>query len=153
LDYTVTPEGNVPGGQGRADLVLRRGNRAIACEITVSTPAEHEVANVQKCLRGGFGHVALICASRRKLANLEQAVAAALPPDQVALVGFYLPEDFMARLYDWAMEDPEGGAVERDKPRKQKIQLGTADLTEADRKQIEKTMLSRLAEAMKRKQA
>ncbi|MBM3883197.1 MAG: hypothetical protein FJ387_26365 [Verrucomicrobia bacterium] len=60
-----------------------------------------------------------------------------------------------ARKYrvDLILAHQELRQLQRDKPRKQKIQLGTADLTEADRKQIEKTMLNRLAEAMKRKKA
>ncbi|HTX22332.1 MAG TPA: hypothetical protein VMD27_10825, partial [Candidatus Aquilonibacter sp.] len=151
LDYSVTFEETVPGGQGRADVVLRRGNHSIACEITVTTPVEYEVANLTKCLKADFRHVAAISRNRKKLSRIQELLSETATPEQIARVGFYLPEEFISKLHDWAMKDPEGATLEQGKPRKRKIAFDTAQLTEGERRQREVDMLKSLAEAMKPK--
>jgi hypothetical protein len=151
LDYSVSFEELVASSQGRADVVLRRGNRSIACEITVTTPVEYEVGNLTKCLNGNFGHIAAISRNRKKLEHIQQLLAPAATPEQMARVGFYSPEEFVSKLHDWAMDDPGGGILEKGKPRKRKIVFDTSQLTEAERKQREEDMLKALTEAMKRK--
>jgi hypothetical protein len=149
LDYSVTFEEFVAGSQGRADVVLRRGHHSIACEITVTTPVEYEVANLTKCLKADFRHVAAISRNRKKLARIQQLLSETASSEQIARVGFYLPEEFISKLYDWAMEDPAGAALEKGKPRKRTIAFNTAQLTEGERRQREEEMLKSLAEAMK----
>jgi len=151
LDYSVTFEEFVVESKERVDVVLRRGNHSIACEITVTTPIEYEVANLTKCLKADFRHVAAISRNRKKLARIQQLLSETASPEQIARVGFYLPEEFISKLYDWAMEDPEGAVLERGKPRKRTIALNTAQLTEGERRQREDDMLKSLAEAMKQK--
>jgi len=49
-------------GEGKhIDLVLHHGDKAIACEVSVSTSVTHELANVQKCIDGGFADIWIIC--------------------------------------------------------------------------------------------
>ena len=64
---------------------------------------------------------------------------------------FILPEEFISKLYDWAMEDPGGATLEQGKPRKRRIALNTTPLTEGERRQREDDMLKSLAEVMKQK--
>jgi len=130
---------------------LRRGNRAIACEITVTTPVEYEVMNLTKCLKGDFWHVAAISRNRKKLTRIQELLSETATPEQIAKVGFYLPEEFISKLYDWAMDDPGGAVVERGKPNKRKIAFDTAQMTDGERRAREADMLKRLAEVMKRK--
>jgi len=152
LEYTVTSEEFVPGTKKRIDVVLHRGNRTIACEVSVTNTVEYEAAtNITKCLEAGFAHVAAICSDRRKLAKIKQRVAEVSPADQATKVGFYVPDEFILKLFDWATEDPEGVVIERGKPRRRKIALNTVQLTDGERRQREDDMLSSLAEAMKRK--
>ena len=106
LDYSVTFEEFVAGSQGRADVVLRRGHHSIACEITVTTPVEYEVANLTKCLKADFRHVAAISRNGKKLARIQQLLLETASPEQIARVGFYLPEEFISKLYDWALARP-----------------------------------------------
>jgi hypothetical protein len=47
-DYTVSYEELFPAVQGRADIVLRRGNQTIACQVTVTTPVRFEIESVRK---------------------------------------------------------------------------------------------------------
>jgi hypothetical protein len=151
LEYSVAFEEFVAGSQGRADVVLRRGNRAIACEITVTTPVEYEVMNLTKCLKGDFWHVAAISRNRKKLTRIQELLSETATPEQIAKVGFYLPEEFISKLYDWAMDDPGGAVVERGKPNKRKIAFDTAQMTDGERRAREADMLKSLAEVMKRK--
>jgi hypothetical protein len=151
LEYSIAFEEIVAGSQGRADVVLRRGNRAIACEITVTTPVEYEVLNLTKCLKGDFWHIAAISRNRKKLTRIQELLSETATPEQIARVGFYLPEEFISKLYDWAMDDPGGAIAERGKPNKRKIAFDTAQMTDGERRVREVDMLKSLAEVMKRK--
>jgi hypothetical protein len=148
LDYTASVEELVPSG-GRVDVVLRRGDRTIACEVSVTNTVEYEVANVAKCLQAGFNHVASVCRNRKKLARIQEALPATIPADQIQRVGFYAPDEFIARLFEWAAADPSGGSVEQGKPKKQKISLGPVAMTEAERKRRENEMLDEIRRRMK----
>jgi hypothetical protein len=106
---------------------------------------------IRKCLDAGFRQVAVVCPNRTKLARIQDAIATNFSSEQASLVACQLPDQFIRQLFDWASEDPEGGAVEHGKRRKQRITLDGGGLGEGDRKQQEKSMLQELAEAMKRK--
>ncbi len=74
----------------------------------------------------------------------------AVPANQAGFVTFSTPENFITQLLDWAAQEPEGGAIERDKPHKQKMATDTASLSEAERRQREKLMLEQIKQRMKR---
>ena len=42
---------------GKVDVALRREGHSLACEISVTTTAEHEIGNVEKCLKAGLDEV------------------------------------------------------------------------------------------------
>jgi hypothetical protein len=98
--------------------VLRRGDRSIACVITVTTPVEYEVGNLTKCLNGKFSHVAAISRRRKKLERIRQLLAESLSPEECARVAFYSPEEFVSKLHEWALDDPAGGVTEKGKLRR-----------------------------------
>ncbi|MDQ3802269.1 MAG: type IV secretion system DNA-binding domain-containing protein [Acidobacteriota bacterium] len=96
--YRVTVEQVVLGGAGFVDVALERGARKIACEISVTTPAEYEVNNIQKCLAAGFEPVIVISADRRVLARIEETAKAQLEGEAAADVLFMQPEQFLSYL-------------------------------------------------------
>ena len=151
LFYTVTREHPVLDGAGRVDLVLVRGSRSVACEIAITTTVEWEVGNITKCLKAGFEHVMVVAPKRERLEKIETAATDALKKTELKKVRFLLPEELVAQLDKWARLDPEGGEVERAKPRKQKLQLQDPNMIEAQRRQREKEMLDELARTMKKK--
>ncbi len=151
LDYIVSIEEFVAGTQGRADLVLRRGRRIIACEITVTTDAEQEGSNITKYLNGLYPQVALISTSVKKLENIERRFRKGAESGRVAKVSFYLPADIIAELRKWAATDPRDLESEKRVPRKQSINLNSSKMTPAERSEREREMLAALAEDMKRK--
>jgi hypothetical protein len=149
LDYTVTQEEAVPSGRGRVDVVVRRGNRTVACEISVKCPVKYEVGNIHKCLAGGFAQVAFISANRRKYELVRQLFLETATGDQAAKVTFYAPDEFISKLNEWACDDPQGAEVERGKPRKRKISIAGSLLSDEERRATEKGMLQHIKEAMK----
>lgn len=153
LDYAVSFEDPIPGGEQRVDVVLRRGRRVVACEVSLKNAVEDEVANIRKCLKAGFRQVVVVCPSNTKLVHLREAIAAAFPPAEAALVACEQPDEFIAQLFEWAAEDPAGAEAERSKLRKQTITLDAGHLTEAERRAREREMLAQLAQTMRRKKA
>lgn len=149
LDYTANTEVKILDGRGRIDVVVERGTRRIACQVCSTTNAGHEIANANKCLEAGFTFVALIFLTPRRADNFAQAVKDALAPKEAGMVHCFLLSDFMAKLNDWAMEDPAGGAAERAKPRPQSVSLAN-ELSPQERDRISKERLRKLAERMKR---
>ncbi|MHB8519861.1 MAG: type IV secretory system conjugative DNA transfer family protein [Limisphaerales bacterium] len=150
LDYVAFQEKIVLDGRGRVDLALERGGKSIACEISVTTPVDYELGNIRKCFDAGFGHVAVICADKRKLASIRDA-AAPLAAEHKSRIGFYAPDAFLAKLREWARLDPDGGKVEGSQPRKRKVRLQTSPISEAEREQREASLFAKLAAMMKGK--
>lgn len=149
LGYVVADEEIVPGSLGRADLVLRRGKRVIACEVSVTTNAEDEIGNLTKCVAGGYPQVVLVASSARKLVNIEQKFRKAVASDNLTNVSFYQPAEFLAQLRAWAATDPRDMATEKTAPRKQRINLDASKMTDTERGDRERAMLARLQQAMK----
>jgi hypothetical protein len=96
------------GSNQAADLVLRRGDVAIAVEITVTTTTSHEFENIQKCLDAGFKRVAVIAISPKRLEDIADAVQGGLGTEAAAKVRYYSPDDFIAELQKLAtVQKPE----------------------------------------------
>jgi len=147
LDYTVSYEEHFPEVQARADVVLRRGNQSIICQVSATTPPEFEADSVRRFLKLNFTHIGVVSINRRKLDHIQQALGDGGGKN----VGFYAPEEFISKIHDWAMEDPGGAMIEKSKPRKRQIQFNSAHLTDEERRQREGELLKSLAQVMKQK--
>jgi len=100
-------------------------------------------------LKADFTHIAVISRNRKKLNLIRQDLAAT--GDNTEIVGFYSPDEFMSKLSDWALDDPEGGIEEMKNPhRNTSVDLKSGSLTEAELKRNEKMMLDELKQRMKR---
>jgi hypothetical protein len=87
-----------------ADLLLQKGEIAIAIEICVATTVDHEFGNIKKCLARGLNRIASVSASPEKLKQIALAVHAGLGAEEAAKVGYYLPDDFITELKRLAAE-------------------------------------------------
>jgi len=56
---------------GSVDVWIERDGLSIACEITVTTPTDYEVHNIEKCIAAGADEVWVISEDRAKLAEIE----------------------------------------------------------------------------------
>lgn len=150
LDFTVSPETSIPQ-HGRIDLVLTRGGRSIACEISVTTPPEKEADHIRLRLKAGFKHVAVISANRRKLHLIQEVYLKRNGNKDVSKVGFYSPKEFFAQLFTWATDDPAGGKIEKGKPKKQNFDFGASPEAMANRAGEERKLLDDLMKLMRTK--
>jgi predicted DNA-binding transcriptional regulator AlpA len=96
--YAVTIEKPILDGLGSVDVSLEKGSCWIACEVSVTTDAQHEIGNVQKCLAAGFQDVILISSEKKLLTSARHALVAALSTAQYRQVKFLTPEETFAFL-------------------------------------------------------
>lgn len=92
-EWRVTIEEAVLDGLGHVDVALRKGDQSVACEISVTTGADHEVQNIQKCLAAEFQHVLLVSTEKKTLNRVRQQVAAELGAPELARVRYGTPEE------------------------------------------------------------
>jgi hypothetical protein len=148
LDYTVREEITIPG-HGRPDLILTRGKRSLVCEINATTRPETEADHIRLRLKAGFSHVAVVSLNRRSLQLIEEAYLRLGAEADISKVGFYTPEEFITQLFNWAADDPEGGAIERDQPVKRKDMTNSGQLSKEQQALRHKEELEKLTKAMK----
>ena len=149
LDFTVTRETPIPE-HGRPDLILTRGKHSIACEISVKTHKTSEADHIRLRLKAGFTHVAVISQNRRKLPKIEASYLKMIPGASLDKVGFYSRDEFLSQLSAWALDDPEGGAQERAKPRKQNLGSTPPPKDPIERAAVQRALLDDLRKQMAR---
>jgi hypothetical protein len=96
--FRASIEETILDGEGRVDVILRQGERSIAFEVSVTTSREHELLNVRKCLRAGFGEIVVVAALPRHVLSLERFVNANLDEPDRAKVRF-LQSDALGGLF------------------------------------------------------
>src|SRR6185295_17113322 len=90
--FRAAVEEQIAGGRERIDVALYRGTTRIACEVSVTTPLEYEVGNVEKCLAAGFGSVAVVSLKKKRLGQLGKLLSESLPPGERERVHLFTPE-------------------------------------------------------------
>jgi hypothetical protein len=68
--FRAVVEEQIAGSRESIDIALYRGEQKIACEVSVTTPLEYEVGNVEKCLAAGFGTIAIVSLKKARLLKL-----------------------------------------------------------------------------------
>lgn len=106
--FRAVVEEQIPGTRESIDVALYRGDTRIACEISVTTPLEYEVGNVEKCLSANFGVVAVISLKKPRLTKLDKLLRDSLPPDKFEKVYLFTPEEFLSWLAGQPVEVQEG---------------------------------------------
>jgi hypothetical protein len=153
LGYYATRE-KPTGDGGKIDLSIEKSGRIIACEISLTTTVDHEVGNVAKCIRAGCEHVAVICTDKSRLEKISKAISGCLPSEKSVRVGYYLPDEFIARLKDLARKDAETPTEQKEEPLalgKYKVKRHVSKLTPEEMKAQEDAAFKTIAETMKKK--
>lgn len=88
---------------GRVDIALRLGEISIACEISVTTDAKHELGNIEKCLSAGFAKVAVVAETRKQL-NAIRKQASDLSKEQANRLLFLIPDELVQHLDEIAAQ-------------------------------------------------
>jgi hypothetical protein len=142
--WRATIEAPVLGGAGSVDVSLERGERRIAVEVSISTPADHEVENVQKCLAAGYDRVIVVVSDKRALRAVAHGIETSLGAEARDRVCVVLPDGFV-ELLD-AEEASAAGGETTVRGYKVKVRYSAAQAADAAlRKQaISKVLLSGL---------
>jgi len=111
--YRAVIEQPILSGAGSVDVSLEKGERRIACEISVTTDADHEVDNIQKCLAGGYETVLALSADLKVVRRLKERAEAVLEPETRERVRFLQPEDLVLFLDELAAGDASGETTVR----------------------------------------
>ncbi len=128
--YKATIEEPIP--DGRVDVGLLKNGRRIACEISVTTNAEHEVSNIKKCLKAGYEAVIMCAQDKRHLEKIEILIIPELTDLDNERVRFLLPEDLFFYLEEEAAKD--SAKVERVKGYKVNVNYQPLETSDKNRK-------------------
>ncbi|HVF60947.1 MAG TPA: type IV secretion system DNA-binding domain-containing protein [Thermoanaerobaculia bacterium] len=103
--FRAAVEEQIAGGRESVDLALHRGEFSIACEISMTTPLEYELGNVQKCLAAGFPVVAVVSLKKARLEKLDKLLTAGLSAEHRRRVHLFTPEELLAWLAGQPVEE------------------------------------------------
>lgn len=96
--FRTTIEKAIPGSRESIDVALETDEIKIACEISVTSTAEYELGNVQKCLAAGYDTVIVVSADEKTLKKAEKYISGRLDKKDLERVSFLSPEDLFAFL-------------------------------------------------------
>jgi hypothetical protein len=144
--FRATIEKQILDGQGSVDVALERQDLAIACEISISSNAEQELGNIQKCLAAGFAKVLAVITDKKTLAKTEKLSSSTLKKEELGRVRFSAPDNLLAVLEELA--GPEAVREETVKGYRVKVQYRSTSAGEESAKK--QTIARTILEAMKR---
>jgi len=90
--YRAIIEEPTVDGQGRVDVGLERDGRKVACEVSVTSTADQELGNIEKCLASGYARV-ILCAEQKSITKIRKLVEAKLTESDQQKVVFVTPEE------------------------------------------------------------
>ena len=96
--FRAVIEEEILGGKGRVDVSLTRENERIACEISVTSTVDQELAHVRNALAAGYGQVVVVVADERQSDRTRPKFAAQLREDERDRVHVLSPAELVAHL-------------------------------------------------------
>lgn len=96
--FRASIEETILDGAGRVDVSLVRGERRIACEISVTTNQDQELGNVEKCLAAGYIEVVLVGGNERHIKALAKFIEENLDESERGKVRYIVPEHLIEYL-------------------------------------------------------
>ncbi len=91
-----------------------------------------------------------VALTARRQQKLRETLHQALGPE-ASRVRVVLPDELLAALADWALQDLAGGRTERGKRGKRQVRITRSSLPDEERTHREESLLAQLAATMKRK--
>jgi hypothetical protein len=152
LNFLATIECEVPGGS--VDVLLKRGDVTIACEISVTSPIASEVNHIVGRLKAGISKIAVVSESSQRLRHIRAAAVERLSKDEAKRVSYYEPEQFLKFLEELAAAAPIKAALPGDSTvvrRGRTIKRAISTRSQSQTEQRENEILRTLTEAMRRR--
>jgi hypothetical protein len=96
--FRASIEEMILDGAGKVDVSLVRGERRIACEISVTTGKDHELGNIEKCLAAGYTEILLVGINERHIRALTKFIDENLEETNRGRVRYAVPEELTEYL-------------------------------------------------------
>ncbi|OLE55416.1 MAG: hypothetical protein AUG51_02865 [Acidobacteria bacterium 13_1_20CM_3_53_8] len=144
--YRAIIEQQVLGGAGSVDVSLEKDEVKIACEISVTSTAEQEVKNVQKCLASGYDKVILLAPDQKALTKLRKVVEGQIESESMDNVMFFHPKDFV----DFLEKEEAEGSNKEETVRGYKVRVKYTTLTDTDKQARKKAISQVIMQALRR---
>lgn len=108
--FCTVVEKEIQSGKAKRfiDLALEKGDRTIACEISVTTDGKHELGNVKKCLSAGFDTVLVVSDDPKHLKAIQKKIEAGLKKAELKKQVRYLTSDECVAFLDEVGAQTEG---------------------------------------------
>jgi hypothetical protein len=90
--YTATIEQQIKDSDGQVDVLLTKENKTIAIEISVTTEADWEVHNIEKCLKANYDTVISLSGDPKQLDRIKKKCAETITGFANKPVLFYTPD-------------------------------------------------------------
>lgn len=142
--YRAIIEKPILVGAGSVDVSLEKGDRSIACEISVTTEADHEIDNIQKCLAGGYETVICLSSDTKALRRLKERASAILEPTTLGRIHFLQPEDMVLFLDEIAAGEASAETTVRGYRVKRRYQAVSPEDVEMRRQVVSQVLGGRI---------
>ncbi|MGV7222187.1 MAG: type IV secretory system conjugative DNA transfer family protein [Nitrospinales bacterium] len=139
-------EKQVLDGAGSVDVSLEKEDQQIACEISVTSTAQQELGNIQKCIAAGFNQVILLSSEMKTLRKLKDFVSENLEEESLKKVLFFLPEEFISFLEKTEAKEKSN----EQRVRGYKVKVNYTAIEESDKKARRQAIAKVILQAMKR---
>lgn len=96
--YTATLEKQLPYGSGNVDVLLTKENKTIAVEICITTDAEWEAHNIEKCIRAGYDTIVSLTTDLKQQEKIKRKCTGHIPDLPNHDVHFFTPDGLFAYL-------------------------------------------------------
>lgn len=146
MGYLAVIEEALPSG-GLVDVSLKKPQRSIACEISVTTPTAYEVGNVKKCLAAGYDFVALVAADEKRIAGLEKAITPQLAADEVVKLRFLTAD----QLFEFIEQLDATDATREQTVRGYRVKVSHQVVDKTTKEDRQKMLAKIVADSLKRK--
>jgi len=108
--YKATLEVPTPDGNGQVDVLLEKAGQTIAVEISVTTTADWELHNIQKCLAAGYSQVVVCTTQQGKLKAIKALITAQLSKQEQARVQL-IHRDDIPQMFQQAQQSTPSETV------------------------------------------
>ena len=100
MGYGAQIEKPILEGRGAVDVALYKATESIACEISITTPTEHECKNLTKCIEAGFTHIVMVSDDEKHLEQIREKVTSVIEDNAADRIYFVTPD----KLFDFIKE-------------------------------------------------
>ncbi len=143
--YRAIVEKSTSGGQGYVDICAEKGEKRIAFEISITTPGEHEVQNVKKCLTAGYDKIVICSPDKRILKKVALLAGEGIDEADRKKVLYLQPDE----IYSFLEIESLGGSKE-EKVKGYKVKVNYQPLKDADKSAKRAAVSQVIAKALQR---